>query len=259
MMNCREARTWMSPYLDSELGPTKTFEVSEHLRTCAACERRFDRERRADQLMASRLGTTEMPGELWSRIGREVSTPRWVRSLRSPALLALAACVALAILATAVFHEGAGAPLAPPIVRAFAALTPEDRPFARRSSEPSVDINAALQEAVSVPLVMAPPSDSFAAHKLEVIEIVRQTDQRGRTYSEVRINCCGQPVLLVLAEPGDGGLPAAFRDLPRTGGPFAATFDGVNVAAHDLGGVVAVAVSRHPVADLIAHLQRPAA
>ena len=40
-MNCKEARRWMSPYIDSELGKTKTFEISEHLRYCPACAERF--------------------------------------------------------------------------------------------------------------------------------------------------------------------------------------------------------------------------
>ena len=46
-MNCQEARRFISPYLDSELGQTKTFEVSEHLSECESCRRRFEQERSA--------------------------------------------------------------------------------------------------------------------------------------------------------------------------------------------------------------------
>ena len=43
-MKCHDARKWISPYIDSELDPTKTFELSQHLENCESCKTRFGRE-----------------------------------------------------------------------------------------------------------------------------------------------------------------------------------------------------------------------
>ena len=43
-MKCQQARIYLSPYLDSELDPTTTYEVSRHLESCPDCARLFAAE-----------------------------------------------------------------------------------------------------------------------------------------------------------------------------------------------------------------------
>lgn len=43
-MNCTQIRIYLSPYLDSELDPTTTFEISRHLEGCEQCARLFEAE-----------------------------------------------------------------------------------------------------------------------------------------------------------------------------------------------------------------------
>ncbi len=72
-------RRWTSPYLDSELGDTQTFEVSQHLLTCPECAARFNFERHADARLRLALAEGAMPDALWWQIVHMVSQRRWFR------------------------------------------------------------------------------------------------------------------------------------------------------------------------------------
>jgi len=54
-MKCHQARIYMSPYLDSELDPTTTYEVSRHLETCTACAGHFAAEEELERMIRERL------------------------------------------------------------------------------------------------------------------------------------------------------------------------------------------------------------
>lgn len=43
-MNCTDVIGYLSPYLDSELDPTTTFQIQAHLSGCQSCRERFDEE-----------------------------------------------------------------------------------------------------------------------------------------------------------------------------------------------------------------------
>lgn len=89
-MNCREARRRLSPYLDSELDPTTTFAISEHLRVCDDCRRRFEVERGVDLAVVAKLSVESVPDEVWREVVRPLRTPRGVWELTEAGRRALA-------------------------------------------------------------------------------------------------------------------------------------------------------------------------
>ncbi len=67
-MNCNKVRRYLSPYLDSELTPEVSFEMAQHLESCAECGRRVEGEQRLEQLIRASLGRM-LPedGRAWDR------------------------------------------------------------------------------------------------------------------------------------------------------------------------------------------------
>ena len=133
-MNCHEARKWFSPYLDSELGHTKTFEVSEHLRRCDECRQRFEAERRTERLMTRKLDDGAMPAALWERIKRDVNTAPWRRMLRANTGLALAASLAFVVILGALVWPTAEGDPSPAILQRFVAERPAEKSFTRHTA-----------------------------------------------------------------------------------------------------------------------------
>jgi anti-sigma factor RsiW len=58
-MRCEETSRYLSPYLDSELDPRTSFEISSHFEQCASCRDRFEAERRIDHAIATELRRPE--------------------------------------------------------------------------------------------------------------------------------------------------------------------------------------------------------
>ena len=250
-MKCNEARRFMSPYLDSELGATKTFEVSDHLRHCPECDHRFSSERVVDDLMRHRLERDPMPAELWARITRKVSTPPWLRRLRSGPALALAATVVLAFVGTTMVNRRATVPAQPWIASLLKDAAPTDRAFVATS----VGVAAAretLRADFGLRFAGNSEAGSTLAHRLELVSASSQKDAMGREFTEVRLNCCGKPVILVLARPAEDHWPQPIETTP---GAAAAGGAGLRVATRELRGIRAVAVAHHPVGDVLASLQ----
>ncbi len=54
-MKCEEAGRYLSPYLDSELDPKTSFEMSSHFEQCLSCRDRFESERRIEYAMSVEL------------------------------------------------------------------------------------------------------------------------------------------------------------------------------------------------------------
>jgi len=252
-MNCKESRKWMSPYLDSELGATKTFEVGAHLGDCPECKFRFESERKVDDLVRSRLQKDVMPTELWERISRTVSEPKWVRQLRSPRTLALAACLAMAVLGTVLIPSRPSTVESPGLVQSLLVSAPDNVPFADADMD-RIDIMRLLNERFDGEFTLATASERRDGHRLEFIEAVDRTDDNGRAYVELRLNCCGRPVLMALARRGVDGLPSVFSNAPLNGAISTTEIDGVHVATKDFGGIIAVVASRHPVEQIASGL-----
>lgn len=242
-MNCREAAQYMSPYLDSELGATKTYELSEHLRGCSACRERFEAERRVDASMRERLQRETMPPATWQRIRTDVRTPGWLRRLRSPVGQAVAAAVAIVMLGTTFYvtsNKRAPSGRSPAIVRAIAGATRRGVPFEAKPGAAD-DVAALLRSEVGVELVARTDDPDSFYHPIDLISAEKRTDGKGRAYIELRLNCCGEPVLVAFAQD-NGNLPDVFKGL-RVGDDVYE--NGMNAASWRVGKMVAVASSEH--------------
>lgn len=253
-MNCNEARKWLSPYLDSELGSTKTFEVSEHLRQCPRCAERFESERFVDETMRTRLEKDAMPAEIWSRIAREVAAPAWFRRWRSGAGWALAACVALVFIGALTLTRGPGAPAEPWIVHHFAEAAPGDRPYVPAAAE--VDTaRRVLREEYGLRLATTPEEGAVGHHRMELVSVTSRRDARGREFAEVRLNCCGRPVLMVLARPSAGDWAEPLEALPAASESYALGNRTLRTASKSLPGVRVIVASHHPVDEIMLNLR----
>lgn len=82
-MKCRQVRVYLSPYLDSELDPTTTYEVSRHLELCPGCAALFQAEGELERAIAERLRRVEGDEEaiveraLAHVLARRGHAPRW--------------------------------------------------------------------------------------------------------------------------------------------------------------------------------------
>src|SRR6516162_5587369 len=80
-MKCEEASRFLSPYLDSELDPKTSFEISAHCDQCPFCRDRFDAERRIERSLAVELKKSEArDAELWRQARARVLRPRGGRA-----------------------------------------------------------------------------------------------------------------------------------------------------------------------------------
>ncbi len=252
-MNCKEARKWISPYLDSELGQTKTFDVSEHLRNCSKCAARFSAERSADELTRSRLPRDTMPPELWAQVSRNVSVPLWVRRLRAHPGLAIAACLAIVLTAVPLLQLVRHTQGNPWIVDRFVTEAADGQPF-RSTQADRASAERLLRDEFKMQLAIAPALETAGHNNFQLVSAARRTDEAGRVFIEVRLNCCGQPVLLALALPGSGELPTPFGGIALSEGKFVKTVGGVNLVATSINGIVVMAASRHHVAQIAQNL-----
>lgn len=252
-MNCRETRKWLSPYLDSELEQTKTFEVSEHLRVCSECAERFETERNAEVLVRASLERETMPPALWQKITSDVSTPSWVRRLAGRGVLSLAAVVALAFVTWGVLPSGTSDASPTWLAESFVAETPGNHPFANTDTDAALALRTLLS---ALDLAFAPMAEK-AAHAghfdFQLISTTRRVDPSGRAIVEVRLNCCGLPVLLAFAATDTDGT-SSLDGMLNQPLPNVAAFENLNVAARRIGSVVAVALSRHPVKGILANV-----
>ncbi len=260
-MNCREARRCLSPYLDSELDPTTTFAISEHLRICHDCRRRFEAERGVDQAVASRLGAEKMPDEIWRDIVRPLRTPRWIR-WRLSAPLAAAAAVVLIVWSgwpwSSRWLPSEAAPQPHWAVSEFLVETNDGQPFESADAQP-IAAGMTMPLKPFSDLVVNFTGEAARRHVVQFVRLDTVRDADGAEVVEVRLNCCGEPVIVRAArrdQPGRLGeflgLEAAqLAALPSAG-------DGtrrVTVAEREVGGYVVVAVSRHPMNELLGSIQ----
>lgn len=253
-MNCRETIRWISPYLDSELGNTKTFEISEHLRVCGPCAVRFERERRVDEALADWLRKT--PPLDWEAIERKAMQPmKRVFSLWRLGGLAAAACVAL----VAWMLWPVPAPQRRPllvnewIAQELREAAPRMQRFA--PTEQMISLASVSREALGVELAFAPGME-LEGHPIELVDVCERNAGGDCRIVEVRINCCGRPVMLAAAKKEDflrlGGdpsklIPSQSVCLPRA--------KGLQVAAWCDENVVVVAAADHSAEDLAAVLR----
>ncbi|MEW5797017.1 MAG: zf-HC2 domain-containing protein [Candidatus Zixiibacteriota bacterium] len=77
-MDCKQVRNYLAMYLDSELGPETTFEISQHLESCEACQKLADRETQLETKIKGILTTPHDNDDLiWTRaVTKAVSRSR---------------------------------------------------------------------------------------------------------------------------------------------------------------------------------------
>lgn len=220
-MNCQECRRWWSPYLDSELDSTKTFEVSEHLRNCPACRARFEREERVDELMKRSLRATRMPEDMWSDLTRRVRrSPQRVRSVWARPLAIAASIVMLITAGVLFFHgqpqEAAQAAQVERMADLLRAATPQLVAFHITEDKQDGAQEAQVAERLAelthrlLRATVAIDKNRSHGHPIELIGVKERTDNLNTKYVEVRLNCCGKPVLLAISERG---LPHAIAEI----------------------------------------------
>src|SRR5690348_11622843 len=71
-MVCREVMDRLSPFLDDELDPVASCEVSRHLESCRNCAAALDRQRRISDSLRHDLEYHRAPDLLRARVVRDV-------------------------------------------------------------------------------------------------------------------------------------------------------------------------------------------
>lgn len=211
-MDCHECRKWWSPYLDSELDASKTFEVSEHLRACAECRDRFERETYIENWLRERLKSEKMPQELWGTLCREVRSQE--RTVRFPfgRILAVAASV-LFLVAGSLFYwrwlnddlgsDSQTVVNAQTVQQSVSDLLQDRMPtLVAFPDEPASDCAKQLAE-LSRQLLHAEVAIDLGNtddHTVQLVSVTERKDATGAPYIEVCANCCGRPVLLAISQ-----------------------------------------------------------
>ncbi len=256
-MRCQEARKWISPYLDSELDPTKTFEVSQHLESCAPCRARFEKESRADGLIGAALRREESFVD-WPAIERQILTPaRRIIPIKPKWLLAAAACIAFVLISlgnwpgsTVAAHPAQWA------VDELHTLSPDCLPFPEGRGCTRDEINEIAATALDCRLGIPIKDGRLGGHPVKLIQSNKRTCDGGTDRVEIRLNCCGHPVLLIVGKCAQSGI---MRDiaaaLEKAGGDYSDRCSShstkYHVRAIKKGKYVVLAVSTHKVDHLV--------
>jgi len=89
-MKCAEARKLVRLYLDSELDAKNSFEVEQHLESCAECAGLFEAEKKFDDRLSRFLLGGQATRALWERVEAQIapSRSRGIKALWPAALAA---------------------------------------------------------------------------------------------------------------------------------------------------------------------------
>lgn len=273
-MTCNECRRWWSPYLDSELDATKTFEVSEHLRVCGPCRERFEREKRVDDALREKLCEERMPADVWSGLCSRVRQPTPL--VRMPWLRPLAIAASLVLIVTAgslVYRQMTSTAdrakdvtitnVTPNVAMAsllrdaspqLAAFTGEEKGFAERVADLDLLSRDLLGASISIDVA------GLERYHLEFVDVRKRTDNSGTDYIEVRLNCCNYPVLLAFSERGHEHVIAEFREVcnrcPSQGCPPPVKDGGIETRTIERNGVIVAGATNDPhLGEILAAIQ----
>jgi hypothetical protein len=260
-MQCQDARKWISPYLDSELDPTKTFEVSQHLESCAPCRSRFEKEARADELIGAALRREESYVD-WPAIERQVLAPaRRIIPFRPKWLLAAAACIAIILVIPGVWPGSTvAADPAQWAVDELHELSPDCSPFPEGPGCTPSDVDEMTQAALDCRIGIPISDDgSLGGHPLTLIQRYKRTCAGGTDRVEIQLNCCGKPVLLIVGKCTKQGIMRNLvAELDKSNGKYEGRLSAHNheyhVRAHRKGKYVVLAVSPHPIDHLVGNV-----
>ncbi len=94
-MKCAEARKLVRLYLDSELDAKNSFEVEQHLESCAECAGLFEAEKKFDARLGRFLRHGQATRPLWERVEAQIA-PSGSRGIKALWPVALAASLIIA-------------------------------------------------------------------------------------------------------------------------------------------------------------------
>src|SRR5712692_9310138 len=72
-MKCAEVRKFVRLYLDSELDARNSFEVEQHLESCAECAGLFEAEKKFDDRLGRFLRGDQATRALWERVEAQIA------------------------------------------------------------------------------------------------------------------------------------------------------------------------------------------
>jgi anti-sigma factor RsiW len=195
-MKCSEIKKWISPYLDSELDQTRTFEISQHLESCDSCRVRFEQEQRVESAIRDRLCRKEQVVD-WIAVEQGLNQPgQRVLRLRPAWMLAAAACVAFAIIGSGQLSNETLAHPAQWYVEEMHRMQPDCAAFQGTCSVETLQeqISRILGAEFSLPI----HNGRLGQHPVELVGVRERKCPGGKQRVEVRLNCCGKPVLLTI-------------------------------------------------------------
>ena len=256
-MDCEHCRELISAYLDSELDPHTTLEMTEKLRSCDQCRDCFMNEKFRDDWMRAQLCEGGMPAEMWDSIRGQLDSPRRVAHYAIYRVGALAAMIVLVVTAALFLFPKEEPSTSAPRQSMTALLTRAAPQLVAFREAPADDVPgqlAAISRRVLGATVTVDPSRE-THHSISLVDVNERTDSAGNPYVEMRLNCCGHPVLMVLCSKRQGSAICEVCD--ETGGPkpekphccpHRAPSDVVTVQSVERGGVmIAAAAANHSV------------
>lgn len=98
-MKCAEVRKFVRLYLDSELDTKNSFEVQQHLESCAECAELFEAEKEFDDRLGRFLRHGQVTRTLWENVEVQIAPKRFAK-LRAfwPAALAASIMIAAGVI-----------------------------------------------------------------------------------------------------------------------------------------------------------------
>jgi anti-sigma factor RsiW len=187
-MRCEEASRYLSPYLDSELDPKTSFEISGHLEHCESCHGRFEAERRIEYAMSAELKKSQpRDEEIWNRAKARVLKPRGKGWLWAIFLVAIVAGATALVAIGPRVQVG----LAQEIRAAYLALEAGRVKLDVVASDPK-DIEAFCHDRLGMALRVPGKIESFE------LEGARQTSLRGATTATLSYRSMGRRIVVVV-------------------------------------------------------------
>ncbi|MBK8914770.1 MAG: zf-HC2 domain-containing protein [Phycisphaerales bacterium] len=259
-MTCAEAIALLSRHLDCELNEPAADALCEHLDACPACRAAEAEQRRIDAAAARASLDGTMPADVWNSVSRAVRTDsgetRAPRVIRLQGWAAVAAVVVMAVggwWISGLMGQGSRDSGALPgswIVTEYENAVASAGTFRTvASSQDRVPLGSFQDMCLDC-------SAGCKGHEIRLVSISERICRAGMKMVEVRLTCCGEPVVVKLAPAGcRGRLQDVAAELKR-GRPVGYCERGVHVNAQMIGPYVAVSASRHPLSEIWNLLRR---
>ena len=160
-MKCEDARRHWSLYYDSETGPEKCFQISEHLSGCAECRQWFEQQSRFERGVERKLQSISPSPEVWERVANSVRGRRTTSRRQPWAVIGTIVALAASLLAATVLWTTS--PDRVDLTEVTAAQHTQLVSQAKRidyESESDIEVEGYLRRRVNFPVRCPPRQDS---------------------------------------------------------------------------------------------------